>query len=604
MKKMTLVTLLLSLIPITNWGQCNGFETQSTTSPNNTNNHYIYGCDTTNVELSDGLTIVGGTPPYTYLWINNTTQTLSNATSFNATLGGVPGVIESLHFVVTDANGCESWDSVFVKACCDGFETQSSTSPTNTNNHYITTCDTTNISLSDGLTVVGGTPPYIYQWINNTTQTLSDPADFNATISGLPAANENLQLLVYDDYGCQSVDSVFIESINCCDGFETQSTTSPNNTNNHYINTCDTSNILLSEGLTVVGGTAPYTYLWMTNTTQTLSDLTDFNATLSGTPGPNDYFDLVVTDANGCESWDSVFVESINCCNGFETQSTTSPNNTNNHYINTCDTSNILLSEGLTVVGGTAPYIYDWINNTTQVLSNGTSFNATLGGMPGPNEYLHLLVTDANGCQSMDSVFIEPTICCDSLFANFQWYQLYDSTNNIWTNTIYVVNESVGNNLSYVWNFNGTYSNSANPTYTYTDNNSNSFSLCLSVTTLDSCTSNYCDSVTTQGNFSSYNLITLSGYMEVTEKESLVIGTLFPNPTLENSFISINSVKEMDISISITNISGKVILKDLKHLSSGKNTIALNTKTLSPGVYIVSLIDKNGVSTNLRLIKK
>lgn len=193
-----------------------------------------------------------------------------------------------------------------------------------------------------------------------------------------------------------------------------------------------------------------------------------------------------------------------------------------------------------------------------------------------------------------------------NISASYDWYQAYDSTNGLWTNTIYIVNQSVGNNLSYNWDFNnGSYSYEENPTTTLPGNSYYHY-VCLDIYSTDSCEASFCDSIIPQGNFSNYNILALVGYTGINqiESSSIVVDNIYPNPTSDNSFINLNSINNSTITINIVTLSGELISRELRSLSIGENNLQLNTQNLTSGIYFVSLIDEKGFDTNLKLIKK
>ncbi len=207
--------------------------------------------------LSDGqatVEVLGGTMPYTYSWSNGQ----SAATAANLSAG-------SYTVTVTDANGCEEVLSVDINEP-DALDLDVMADIGNT-------CEDT----SDGAVsaaVTGGTPPYTYEWSNGAT---------TASISGLPAGTYTVTAT--DANECAAEATVEVEAF-----------PAP---------TCSitvTSPITTAGGdaeatITVMGGTAPFTYLWSDGqTTQTATGLAsgDYSAT--------------VTDANGCETICSVTV--------------------------------------------------------------------------------------------------------------------------------------------------------------------------------------------------------------------------------------------------------------------------------------------------------
>lgn len=126
---------------------------------------------------------------------------------------------------------------------------------------------------------------------------------------------------------------------------------------------------------TVTGGLAPYTYTW-TNTST--------SAVTTGNPASvtaGDY-DLMVTDANGCQygalyAPDSIYVYSIPA---FSITSTTT--------VASCTNGTATIS---TVSGGLPPYSYLWNTGATSSSISGL----TMGGY-------NCVVTDANGCSETD----------------------------------------------------------------------------------------------------------------------------------------------------------------------------------------------------------
>ncbi|NBO30022.1 MAG: hypothetical protein EBV10_12485, partial [Synechococcaceae bacterium WB6_1A_059] len=117
--------------------------------------------------------------------------------------------------------------------------------------------------------------------------------------------------------------------------------------------------------VSVSGGTPSYFLSWSNGaTTNTVSNL------------PAGFYALQVTDFNGCTSqWNYNVTQPAGPLLLSTTTSATSCFNGNNGIVD------------LTVVGGTAPYAYNWSNGgTTQ------DINSLTAG------YYSVLVTDANGC--------------------------------------------------------------------------------------------------------------------------------------------------------------------------------------------------------------
>ncbi|MDX2002125.1 MAG: SprB repeat-containing protein [Chitinophagales bacterium] len=272
----------------------------------------------------------GGTAPYTYRW--------STTTATTATITGRPA---GTNFVtVTDANGCTVIDTAIV-----------TTVPPLTLGANVTQvrCFGQNNGAID-LTVTGGTAPYTYTWSTTPAQTTQD-------ISGLTAGNYRVS--VVDANGCSATLAVNVNQPNLLTITETHVDILCNGGSNGSID------------LTVVGGTAPYTYSWNTTPARTTQDITGLAA---GT------YIVLVTDNNGCTVRDTVTLTQppVLALNVQPTSALCS--GTASGTIN------------LTVTGGVAPYSYIWSNGaTTEDLANLATGTYTV------------TVTDANGCTATGS---------------------------------------------------------------------------------------------------------------------------------------------------------------------------------------------------------
>ncbi|MBK8845174.1 MAG: gliding motility-associated C-terminal domain-containing protein [Bacteroidetes bacterium] len=357
------------------------------------------------------ISVLGGTPPYSYLWSNGVTmQDIFSLLSgnYSVTVTDSIGCIQAVSYVVTQppnligaitnvsnvsCNGQNNGSiNVFVGGGAGGYTYNWSNGATNQNltnvsagtytlsikdvNNCSVTIDTTiteplflQIDLinkndvtcyggSNGsitIQVSGGTSPYSYLWSNGNT-TLS----MTGLIVGL------YTLLVTDVNGCTKN---FSESILQNDSLVvTFNSTSP---------ICNLSNG--SIGVNVSGGTAPYTYLWSTGGT---------NDTVSNVPAG--LYTVSISDFDGCSksatvslsniNGPSIVVDSINqpLCNG--------PNN-GSIYI--------------TCTSGTFPYTFLWSDGST----NEDLLNEQIG-------IYTVTVTDAAGCISIltDSIQIDDSI--------------------------------------------------------------------------------------------------------------------------------------------------------------------------------------------------
>jgi gliding motility-associated-like protein len=296
-----------------------------------------------NISCADGnngdidLSVTGGNPAYTYAW--------NGPNGFTSSAQDVNGLYPGAYTVtVTDANGC----SVTAQSTLTAPASMSA---------IFTTVDAQCTSQNGALAtdVAGGVGPYTYLWSNGSTQ---------ANVLGLTAGNYTVT--VTDANGCAMVDTGFVGSASTlATAYEV---TNP---------TCNGSN----EGaitLTVLNGTAPYTYAWSTGAT--------LNA-ISGLSGG--LYICTTNDSNGCVLVDSI---QVNAPAGVAV-TVTSPVYTSGHNISVMGGSDGSID--LTVTSGTAPYTFAWSNGaTTEDISGLAAGTYTV------------TVTDSAGCFTTASIVL------------------------------------------------------------------------------------------------------------------------------------------------------------------------------------------------------
>ncbi|MEZ4829935.1 MAG: T9SS type A sorting domain-containing protein [Bacteroidia bacterium] len=281
----------------------------------------------------------GGTPPYVISWTGSNGYTNTSNTPF---IFALPTGIYQCY--VTDANGCMADSQVIVQGL----------------NNLVVSASVTDVScggVADGsiaITASGGTGPYSFLWnTGDTTQVLSN----------LPPGNYSC--IVTNAQGCAKV---IVKTISVS-GYLSL------NANSTSLACFGDSNATISAQIT--GGTAPYTYLWSTGTTD--STLTGVGAGI---------YSLSVSDSTGCVSIDSITI--------IEPPLLT---NTLNSTPPPCmgDSSGIIVANP---AGGTPPYSYLWsTGDITSSISNLTSGTYSV------------TITDANNCTIQDSVtFLNPPV--------------------------------------------------------------------------------------------------------------------------------------------------------------------------------------------------
>jgi hypothetical protein len=272
------------------------------------------------------VSVTGGTVPYSVIWSNGaTTESIS---------GLLAGVYTA---TVTDAHNCSTSVSVTVN---EPAKLEVSASSENV------TC----FGSSDGkaiVTAMGGTGIYSYEWSNGAG---SD------SISGLEP--NTYVVVVTDQNGCSASTFVTISQPELLEA----SLSSENVV-------CYGSNDGTAS-VTVTGGTAPYSYSWSNGaTTSSISGLA---------PGA---YNVLVIDAHYCSVSAELSIAQPDelKVNGIETTSVTCDNGTGTATVS--------------VIGGTAPFTYNWVGLVEQ-----TANVANL-----PEGTWQLVVTDAHGCTATSS---------------------------------------------------------------------------------------------------------------------------------------------------------------------------------------------------------
>jgi gliding motility-associated-like protein len=222
-----------------------------------------------------------------------------------------------------------------------------------------------NCGNADGqacVSISGGTAPYSQLWNDANTQT---------TICASAVISGNYQVLVTDNNGCFEILPVNVQD-------NSAGSLGITLNNNTFCNgSCDGS-----ATAAVIGGQAPFTYLWSAGSTPNASStggLCAGNVSIS------------VTDNNGCIITNSVTINQPSAINVTTTATAVTCLGSNNGSVTA------------TANGGTSfvTYNYAWINQTTSAAVGTT---ATVTGLPAGNYCV--TVTDDNMCSATSCVEI------------------------------------------------------------------------------------------------------------------------------------------------------------------------------------------------------
>lgn len=364
-------------------------------------------------EFTDGssrVAVTGGTMPYTYLWSTGNTEAF------------VDNLEDGTHSVtVTDGNGCSEEATITV--------TQPEKLEPN-----LTSTSTSCADTNDGTAMVnpsGGTAPYTYQWSNNSdslsavnlpagdhTILITDAngcivqeavnvprpqALFIAEIDQIPVScaggNDGMAYVVagggtmpymytWSDPLAQNADTavlltagrvvVEVEDANGCT-VSNETTVGEPTPLQLSTQVTDVNCFQGSDGTAMVtpgGGTGPYMYAWNDPNNQTTPTATDL---------PTGEYMVVVTDANGCETPSTVTINEPSTAISASVAQT---------FVG-CFAARQGEAE-VTATGGTTPYTYKWTDAQT------TAVAIELDSIEN-----FVTVTDANGCEVIESVIIE-----------------------------------------------------------------------------------------------------------------------------------------------------------------------------------------------------
>ena len=283
-------------------------------------------------------TPTGGTAPFTYLWDDPNAQTDSIAT----------GLCEGLYTItLTDANGCIAVNQVNL------------TQPNPIGLSLLIIDNGTCGGNCDGaITVIpsGGSIPFTYLWDDPLNQTTATAIDLCAGTYSVEVTDAN---------GCTDITS---GTVNNPVGLTATATATDATCNG----VCDGSAFV-----TIVGGTAPFTFLW----DDPAGTVTDTAVGLCAGS-----YTVTVTDVNGCD-----FVAPVTIAEPDPIVITFS------NILNLqCD--GICIGEATAdVTGGTGPYTYQWDDALLQNTQTADSLCASV---------YTVTVTDANGCVASETVTI------------------------------------------------------------------------------------------------------------------------------------------------------------------------------------------------------
>jgi hypothetical protein len=101
------------------------------------------------------------------------------------------------------------------------------------------------------------------------------------------------------------------------------------------------------------------------------------------------------------------------------------------------------------------------------------------------------------------------------------------------------------------------------------------------------------------GNYSYSAIVSLKS-----KNQDIRISNVYPNPVRGELNLVISAPASEKATISITDLTGKVILQRSTQLVSGDTYERINVQSLAAGTYLVKMITANGVETTVQKFVK
>lgn len=177
--------------------------------------------------------------------------------------------------------------------------------------------------------------------------------------------------------------------------------------------------------------------------------------------------------------------------------------------------------------------------------------------------------------------------------ASFWWTP--DSLNQ---NLIWVVNNSTGNNLTYLWDFgDATTSTQAYPTHTYAG--PGPYNLCLAITaTNPACTDSLCQMVTlkmapqtTAG--LTINVVSALG-VDSPEEAPVEVGRLYPNPVHDVAYLPLTLKRPLELRMDVLNMMGQTVYSNTSAVPAGSSKLEVPGAELAKGSYLLRITSADG----------
>ncbi len=462
--------------------------------------------------------VAGGTAPFFFLW----DDTQNGITDDREICRLIPVGMHSV--TVTDNYGCmQILDNIEVN---NTVALNTFTNPGDVDN--VDCFGSNNGELT--INVVGGIGPYSYYWENE----IGDSISILPNLISLSAGE--YFVTITDAMGCTTTDSRTI--------FEPA--TLITYTAELMDNDCKGDENGMVD-LDVVGGIPPYDFLWTTGST---------NEDISNLPAG--FYGVTITDANECvRIIDTLAIEITEPENAL-TLTDFSVTNTS------CfdeDTGEITLE----VLGGTAPYLYNWSNFT---LPN----NSTVTGLS-PDTYA-CTIFDFNGCElsTQDFAINEPAELTAQLFN---------------------INEDTGTAEIEVEG--GTPYSGGGYSIAWSNGDTGTFGLNLfqgnnSVTVMDA-------------NGCSLTIDFYLGNTDILDNDLIEKFALSPNPTTGKFYLEVEIQNSDDVRVEVRDVLGRTIyVEQRQHFTNG--IFEADLTNFASGIYFVNLYVKGTHAGILRVLKQ